>query len=88
MRQGRWRIENNTIKAPKDGYHLEPSRRHGNSTLSNLLAASNRTAFLFQSAACRRLLNDIRVFTSCAVHETRVAVLTTVITGELPEKPP
>ena len=87
MRQGHRRIENNAIKALKGGCHPEHSRGQGNSTLSNLPAASNMTAFLFQSAARRRQLNDIRVFTSRAVHEIRDAAPTAVITGELSENP-
>ena len=102
--RARWKVENNTFKALKDGYHFEHSSGHGKETLASLLAIFNLIAFLMQSAAgpvCEnwrkaraktaaryRLLDSLKFLTVYVVHDDWDAVLRTVITGELPEKPP
>ena len=102
--RARWKVENNTFKALKDGYHLEHNFGHGKETLASLLATFNLIAFLMQSAcdlvceswrearaklaARYRLLDNLKFLTVYVVHDDWDAVMRTIITGELPEKPP
>ncbi len=102
--RARWKVENNTFKALKDGYHLEHNFGHGKETLASLLATFNLIAFLMQSAcdlvceswqearaklaARYRLLDNLKFLTAYVVHDDWDAVMRTIITGELPEKPP
>ncbi len=102
--RARWKVENNTIKALKDGYHLEHNFGHGDSTLASVLAVFNLAAFLMQSAcdlvcdgwrearaklAARcRLLDNLKFLTVYAVHDGWDAMLRTIITGEPPAAKP
>ena len=88
----------------KDGYHLERNFGHGRETLSSLLAMFNMIAFLIRSAldierdgwqaaraklaASYRLLDHMKFLACCVVHGDWDEVMQTIVTGELPTRPP
>ncbi len=102
--RARWKVENNIFKELKDGYHLEHSFGHGRPALASVLAAFNLIAFLMQSAcdlvcagwrdararlaARYRLLDHMKFLATYVLHDDWDAVLRTIITGELPRRPP
>ena len=102
--RARWKVENNIVKALKDGCHLDHSFGHGKITLASLLAMFNLIAFLMQSAcdiACvawkaaraklaarYRLLDHMKFLTSYVVHQHWDEVMESIATGELPKRPP
>ena len=102
--RARWKVENNTFRALKDGYHLEHNFGHGRETLASVLATFNMIAFLMQSAcdlACEawkaaraklgaryRMLDHVKFLLCYVLHPDWDVVMKTVVSGELPARPP
>ncbi len=102
--RARWKVENNAFGILKDSFNLEHNFGHGSDTLAGLLAMFNIISLLMQNAcelrceawkaaraklaARYRLLDHIRTVIDYAVFQDWSALLRTIATAELPEKPP
>ncbi len=102
--RARWKVENNAFGILKDSFNLEHNFGHGSDTLAGLLAMFNIISLLMQNAcelrceawkaaraklaARYRLLDHIRTVIVYAVFQDWSALLRTIATADLPEKPP
>ena len=102
--RARWKVENNAFGILKDSFNLEHNFGHGSDTLAGLLAMFNIISLLMQNAcelrceawkaararlaARYRLLDHIRTVIDYAVFQDWSALLRTIATADLPEKPP
>ncbi len=102
--RARWKVENNAFGILNDSFNLEHNFGHGRDTLAGLLAMFNMISLLMQSAcdlrcedwkaararlaARYRLLDHIRTVLDYVVFQGWSALLRTIASADLPEKPP
>ena len=102
--RARWKVESNTFKALKDGYHPKHNFGHRKATLASLLAKFNAIAFPLQNEndlACDirkkarsklgaryRMLDYLKFLVRDVVLRDWGTVMKTTIAGELPARPP
>ena len=98
--RARWKVENDSFKVLKVGYHLEHNLGHGPTTLASLMAMFNMIALLIQSArdiwkkarakigTRYRFPDHLKFLLRNVVHQDFGTVMKTIINGELPGRPP